>query len=78
MTDQTTEPRFWMIWNPQGRTPTMKHWSRTSADNEAARLAKENPAQKFYVLKAVGGAHASAPEPSPIKMRRDDDAGIPF
>ena len=54
--------RFWMVWSPQGQAPTRQHPSRASADAEAARLARANPAHAFFVLKAVGGAMAEAPQ----------------
>ena len=76
MNNKPTEPRFWMVWNPNGHSPTAKHWSRAAADKEAARLSTQNPGQRFYVLKAVGGSQAGVPEPSPIKLRRA--AEIPF
>lgn len=70
--------RFWMVWSPQGRAPTMKHWTRDDADREALRLASSNPGLEFYVLKAVGGAIGE----SKIKTIRlhagPPDDGIPF
>lgn len=44
---------FWLVWNPNGHSPTCKHPTRDSADHEAARLARLNPGQVFYVLEPV-------------------------
>jgi hypothetical protein len=46
--------RFWLVWNPEGRSPTCKHPSRESAQTEAGRLAKTFPGQRFWVLEAQG------------------------
>lgn len=45
--------QFWMVWNPQGHSPTVKHESEESAAREAERLARSNRGQSFYVLEAV-------------------------
>ena len=72
--------KFWMVWNPAARGPAFKHDTRKSADDEAKRLAKANPRQSFFVLKAMGGFMATPvltvpDEPEPIEMVEDD---IPF
>jgi hypothetical protein len=46
--------KFWFVWNPASRAPTHKHESKTSANEEAARLAQANPEQTFIVLEALG------------------------
>lgn len=73
--------KFWMVWSPQGRAPTFKHTSKDSADTEAARLAKLNPGNQFFVLKAVGGWQTDIPLIKPIVVRGKNtctDDGIPF
>lgn len=46
-----TAEKFWMV---KGRGPTNYcHDSRISAEEEAKRLARENPGQLFAVLEAV-------------------------
>lgn len=47
---------FWVVWNPNGRTPTIKHTSHSSARCEATRLAGLNPGTPFFVLESVGFA----------------------
>lgn len=81
--------KFWMVWCPQGGTPTVRHHSREAADTEAARLAAKNPGKEFFVLKAVGGRVAAAPQVQEIELAapqslpmgrlgRDCDPDIPF
>ncbi len=43
---------FWVIWNPEGRNPAFKHTSPVEARAEAQRLARLNPGQEFYILRA--------------------------
>lgn len=47
------EPPFYLVWSKQGRTPVYEHPSRSSAANEAERLARMNPGQDFFVLMPV-------------------------
>lgn len=42
----TEESPFWMVWNPQGHSPTVKHPSALAAKAEAERLARTNPGSK--------------------------------
>lgn len=44
---------FWVVWNPAGRAPMVRHNNLSGANGEARRLARENPGQHFYVLKAL-------------------------
>lgn len=44
---------FWMVWNEGNRAPTVKHPSESAARDEAERLARLNPGQKFHVLAAI-------------------------
>ncbi|MDB6151493.1 MAG: hypothetical protein JWQ44_2941 [Chthoniobacter sp.] len=48
--------RFWLVWNPAGRSPTVKHYTRELAETEAGRLAQQYIGQQFFVMKAVAGA----------------------
>ena len=45
--------KFWMVYNPGNRGPTIEHGSLQFAEREAGRLAKENPGKKFVVLEAI-------------------------
>lgn len=47
------ERKFWVVWNPHRNAPTFKHFSSLEAVNEAERLARVNPAEKFYVLEVI-------------------------
>jgi len=50
---EETMEKFWMVWNEGNRGPEKKHLNENSARNEAERLARLNPGQKFYVLAAI-------------------------
>lgn len=69
--------RFWMVFNPEGTSPKMQHFSRHLANLEAERLARLNPGKEFFVLKAMNGC--VVPD-SPVKKIElfTDEFGIPF
>lgn len=73
--------KFWMVFNPVGRSPTYMHPTRDAADTEAQRLARENPGHQFIVLKAVGGFEVERPPLPPINkidMKKFVFDNIPF
>ena len=70
--------KFWVVWSPQGRSPTYEHLSRKGADEEANRLAAANPTKMFFVLKAVNGVTTEKPATRTIKLRKRHSDGIPF
>lgn len=44
---------FYIVWSPEERsTPSVRHDSYGSAENEAKRLARFNPGASFYVMKS--------------------------
>lgn len=43
---------FWVVWNPIGRNPVVRHKTEKDATNEANRLARNNPGQEFVVLQS--------------------------
>ena len=45
--------RFWLVWNPAGRSPSHRHKSIEDAVKEAERLARQEPGQRFIVLEAL-------------------------
>lgn len=51
---------FWLVWNEDGFAPRFKHPNLSSAENEAARLASENPATTFHVLGVLASITTSA------------------
>jgi hypothetical protein len=48
-----SEESFYMVYNPQGGPPRVCHAHDYQANSEAERLARENPGQRFYVLRAL-------------------------
>ena len=47
-------PEFWLVWSPDNRvSPTRRHRNEVEADTEAARLARCNPGQSFYTVRAT-------------------------
>jgi len=52
--------QFWIVWNPTGRNPTMRHRSEAEARTEAMRLATAYPGQDFIVMAAVA-THSQPP-----------------
>ena len=63
---------FWLVWNPDGHAPTVKHSAVSKAFAEADRLAMLNPGQKFFVMAAIGGRTIDNPV---VDIHIDD---IPF
>lgn len=52
---QAEREQFWMVYGKDQRAPTVRHMTRWQAQQEAQRLAKNNPGIEFYVLAAVDG-----------------------
>lgn len=47
------ERSFWLVWNQDGGTPTVRHNSVHSATMEAERLARAMPGRRFIVLQSI-------------------------
>ncbi len=62
---QSSTPKFWMIWTPNGNNPVIRHPDRDSAVKECARLAVENPGREFYVIAATAFVVWNPPKPVP-------------
>lgn len=60
--------KFWMVVG-DGNTPKVRHETRSRAEKESTRLAKENPGITFYVLEAV--EKVTCPKPDVIKVTLD-------
>lgn len=48
-----TEAVFWVVWNPEGRNPQVRHTTQEKATHEAKRLAIAHPGERFVVLESV-------------------------
>lgn len=68
--------RFWLVWRSGGSAPTYKHFTKEAAENEAGRLAGNEPGAVFFVVKAVSGFQADIPAINTVKLIKADD--IPF
>ena len=64
---------FWLVWALDGPTSKYKHSNQQSAENEAVRLARENPGTQFVVMQSLTGHH----QPLPGVEKIDFDP-IPF
>lgn len=67
--------QFWMVWREGSPTTRFRHPAKSLAVKEANRLAKQNPGECFYVLKATAGVVATAPEIATVRFIEDP---IPF
>jgi len=70
------ENAFYLVWNQNGGAPTVKHDSRQSAINEAERLARKCPGERFVVLRAVEGRVVDAMQR--VSFDLDADEELPF
>ena len=61
-------PRFWMVFCPTNslHPPKVMHPSKEKATEEAARLARLNIGQEFYVLQVIS---VSCVEQQPVIVR---------
>lgn len=50
MIDSRGKVPFWLVWNPEGRSPMIQHLELSLAKAEAERLARAHPGQQFYIL----------------------------
>lgn len=75
MMDELTRLQFWMVWCEDGGSLRVKHYNKQLAVAEAERLAKLNPGQVFFVLKATAGVRAKEPDIDRVKFEFDP---IPF
>lgn len=55
------EARGYFVWNPEASRPECQHEHAMHAIQEAERLAKNHPGQRFIVLKALGQAVMQQP-----------------
>ena len=66
MSEQNSEQKYWMIHNPNNKTPWQKHDDHTDAVAEAKRLASKHPGRRFFVLETVDCYVVDQPEPRSV------------
>lgn len=49
-----SRPPVFLVWNPHTSEVKYRHKTVESAEQEANRLARENPGTKFHVLVSLG------------------------
>lgn len=65
---------FWLVWCHNGGSPTFKHQNYWGAQNEAQRLARENPGKQFVVLEATHAFEVT----NMLQTEFSQDEEIPF
>ncbi len=60
--------KFWMVYGLGSGAPTMRHETRSMAEDEARRLARNAPNITFFVLETV-----SVAKKVDVTLRRLDD-----
>lgn len=66
---------YWMVLNPAGYAPRVRHLTEESARIEAERLARANVGHRFIVLKAVAQCRV---RPQPEVIWSDGWQDVPF
>lgn len=75
--------KFWMVYRLNGGFPTFQHLTKNAAQQEAKRLAEQNPGNLFVVLASVDAIKAPVGPAESVKLRRATeeeilDSEIPF
>lgn len=67
---------FWVVWQENGGVPTRKHATPRDASNEAERLARKCPGERFFVLCSIASCVKVDVSWDGPKPDQDDD--VPF
>lgn len=67
--------RFWMVWRESSPTTRYRHPTKIQAVQECERLARMNPGERFFVLKATVGMVAQSPKVERLELIEDE---VPF
>lgn len=67
---------FYLVWNPAGYPPKYRHDTYKNAEQEATRLARLHPGQKFYVLAVA--CEAVCNDVTITRYQQEDDDEISF
>jgi hypothetical protein len=57
--------KFWMVYNPKRQAPKRQHQTFGDASEEAARLAKLQPGDQFFILEALT-VYVGVPQPAVV------------
>lgn len=77
MTAMNAHPPFYLVWNPQGHSPTHKHDTQHDAEHEAQRLARLNPEQTFFVLEPISAMRTRDVDVERFERPQELDDQIP-
>lgn len=69
---------FFLIWNPDGKSPTVKHQTFQSARREAERLARNNRGHRFIVMASMEAFSLDEVVKTDLRPGPADWDGIPF
>lgn len=73
------ETHFYVIWRDGGGPPTVKHQSVKSAKQQAERLARGHPGEKFHVLELVDTCEKTDVQWATGRLAGEvDDQAFPF
>ena len=61
--------KFWMVYNPNGKKPTVSHGTEKEAEAEAKRLATLTPGERFCVLESMYECVTAAPPIETVEHR---------
>lgn len=66
--------KFWMVYNPNGKKPTVSHSTEKEAKAEAKRLATLAPGERFCVLESMYECVTAAPTIKTVEHRHAPQA----
>ncbi len=75
------QQKFWLVWDVGGYAPKRQHWTKEAAQNEAQRLASNNPGKTFAIMSCVGAYVCNLSPVEPVKIVKrpvDLERDIPF
>jgi hypothetical protein len=71
-------PPFYLVWNPEGHSPTHRHDTQDEAEREAKRLARLCPEHTFFVLQPISAMKKRDVDVERFERLHELDDEIPF